>query len=58
VLAALSPLEQDVLQLYVSGYPYQRIAEVLGRHTKAVDNAIQRIKRKMETQIQRYEGTC
>ncbi len=58
VLETLSPFERDVLQLYVAGCSYQRIAEVLGRHTKAVDNAIQRIKRKMEVQIQRYEAVC
>jgi RNA polymerase sporulation-specific sigma factor len=58
VLGALSPFERDVLRLYVSGCSYQRIAEVLGRHTKAVDNALQRIKRKLETQITRCEGNC
>lgn len=58
VLGALSPFERQVLGLYVSGCSYQRIAEDLGRHTKAVDNALQRIKRKLEIQIQRCEGGC
>ena len=50
---ALSPFESDVLKLYTNGRSYQEIAESLGRHTKAVDNALQRVKRKMETQIRR-----
>jgi len=53
VVDALSPLEHEVLRLYTAGSSYQEIADRLGRHTKAVDNALQRIKRKMETQIQR-----
>jgi RNA polymerase sporulation-specific sigma factor len=50
---ALSTFEADVLRLYMDGCSYQEIAEKLGRHTKSVDNALQRIKRKMETQIDR-----
>lgn len=53
VVDALSPFETDVLRLYTGGKSYQEIAEQLGRHTKAVDNALQRVKRKMETQIRR-----
>jgi len=53
VIDALSDFETEVLRLYTAGRSYQEIAERLGRHTKAVDNALQRIKRKMETQIQR-----
>ncbi len=49
----LSPFEMQVLRLYTGGKSYQEIAERLGRHTKAVDNALQRIKRKMEVQVQR-----
>lgn len=52
-LSALSPFEVQVLRLYTNGCSYQCIAEKLGRHTKAVDNALQRVKRKMECQIQR-----
>ena len=40
-----------MLRLYTGGNSYQEIADRLGRHTKAVDNALQRVKRKMETQI-------
>lgn len=50
---ALSGFEADVLRLYVNGSSYSDIAERLGRHPKAVDNALQRVKRKVELQIQR-----
>ncbi|HEY5541606.1 MAG TPA: RNA polymerase sporulation sigma factor SigH [Coriobacteriia bacterium] len=53
VAEALSPFEARVLTLYSNGRSYQEIADTLGRHTKAVDNALQRVKRKMETQISR-----
>ena len=53
VAEALSPFEARVLTLYSNGRSYQEIADALGRHTKAVDNALQRVKRKMETQISR-----
>ncbi len=44
----LSDLEQEVLALYLDGKSYQEIAELLGRHVKSIDNALQRIKRKLE----------
>ena len=44
----LSDLEIEVLQLYMDGKSYQEIADVLGRHVKSIDNALQRIKRKLE----------
>jgi RNA polymerase sporulation-specific sigma factor len=47
----LSDLETDVLMLYIDGKSYQEIADVLGRHVKSVDNALQRIKRKLEQHI-------
>jgi len=50
---ALSGFESDVLRLYVAGSSYSEIADELGRHAKAVDNALQRVKRKVELQIQR-----
>ena len=43
----LSGLEVDVLRLYVEGRSYQEIGEELGRHVKSIDNALQRIKRKL-----------
>jgi RNA polymerase sporulation-specific sigma factor len=52
-IGALSGFETDVLRLYVDGSSYSEIADELGRHSKAVDNALQRVKRKVEIQIQR-----
>ena len=48
----LSGLEVDVLRLYVEGRSYQEIGEQLGRHVKSIDNALQRIKRKLETHLE------
>jgi len=47
----LSSLEVDVLRLHLDGCSYQEISDRLGRHTKAVDNALQRIKRKLEAHL-------
>ncbi len=44
----LSGLEQDVLGAYLDGKSYQEIADKLGRHVKSIDNALQRVKRKLE----------
>ena len=44
----LSVLEREVLLSYLSGKSYQEIAEELGRHVKSIDNALQRVKRKLE----------
>jgi RNA polymerase sporulation-specific sigma factor len=43
----LSGLEVDVLRLYVQGRSYEEIGAYLGRQTKSIDNALQRIKRKL-----------
>src|SRR5687768_14198762 len=48
----LSGLEVDVLRLYVEGKSYQEIGEQLGRHVKSIDNALQRIKRKLDLHLQ------
>jgi RNA polymerase sporulation-specific sigma factor len=47
----LSGLEGEVLLLFLEGRSYQEIAEHLGRHVKSIDNALQRIKRKIETHL-------
>ena len=47
----LSELETEVLQLYMDGKSYQDIAQMLGRHVKSIDNALQRIKRKLEQHL-------
>jgi RNA polymerase sporulation-specific sigma factor len=41
----------DVLRLYVEGKSYQEIGEQLGRHVKSIDNALQRIKRKVDQHL-------
>jgi RNA polymerase sporulation-specific sigma factor len=48
VARLLSPLEVDVLRLYAEGRTYEEIGALLGRHVKAIDNAIQRVKRKLD----------
>lgn len=53
----LSALETDVLRLYMEGHSYQQIADSLGRHVKSIDNALQRIKRKLEQHIAAHDIT-
>lgn len=47
----LSDLEWKVLMSYLDGKSYQEIAEELDRHIKSIDNALQRVKRKLEKYI-------
>ena len=47
----LSKLETEVLVYYLEGMSYSEIAERLGKDTKAVDNALQRIKKKLENAL-------
>jgi RNA polymerase sporulation-specific sigma factor len=49
--ARLSPLERDVLALCLERRSYGEIGARLGRHPKAVDNAVQRIKRKAGAEL-------
>jgi RNA polymerase sporulation-specific sigma factor len=51
----LSDLEAEVLRLYVEGKSYQEIAESLNRHVKSIDNALQRIKRKLDMHLRARE---
>lgn len=44
---SLSPLEQQVLDLYLSGNNYHQIAEILEKPEKSIDNALQRMKQKI-----------
>ncbi len=48
----LSPLEQEVVNLYLEGKSYVEIAQQLDRHVKSVDNALQRVKRKLEQYLE------
>ena len=47
----LSELEWKVLMAYLDGKSYQEIADTLGRHVKSIDNALQRVKLKLEKYI-------
>lgn len=48
----LSSLEWEVLKSYLEGRSYQEIACDLDRHAKSIDNALQRVKRKLEKYLQ------
>lgn len=43
----LSPMENDVLELYLEGRDYTEIAGIMGKTDKSIDNALQRIKAKI-----------
>ena len=45
--SGLSKLEADALKLYLEGESYEEMAERLGCDTKTIDNALQRVKRKV-----------
>ncbi len=47
----LTQLESDVLRLYMDGKSYEDIAGALGNHVKSIDNALQRIKRKLQRHL-------
>jgi RNA polymerase sporulation-specific sigma factor len=47
----LSDFEAEVLHMYVEGKTYHEIAGTLSRHVKSIDNALQRIKRKVELHL-------
>ena len=49
--SVLSDLESRVLALYLDGYSYDVIGERLECDTKTVDNALQRVKRKVGTHL-------
>ncbi|KYC69918.1 RNA polymerase sporulation sigma factor SigH [Heyndrickxia coagulans] len=53
----LSDLERKVLALYLDGQSYQEISEELNRHVKSIDNALQRVKKKLERLLERRELT-
>ena len=44
----LSPMEKTVVKLYIDGCDYKRIALLLNKKPKAIDNALQRAKKKLE----------
>lgn len=48
IKSGLSPLELKVLSMYLQGKSYREIAEDLKRESKSIDNALQRLKSKIE----------
>ena len=52
VVQLLSDLEWQVLMAYLDGKSYQEIADELNRHVKSIDNALQRVKRKLERYLE------
>ncbi|AOS99250.1 RNA polymerase factor sigma-70 [Exiguobacterium indicum] len=53
----LSDLERKVLALYLDGRTYQEISDDLDRHVKSIDNALQRVKRKLERYLEARKMT-
>ena len=51
----LSPLESQVLAMYLEGRSYEEVAERLDCNPKSVDNALQRVKRKVEVHLTERE---
>ncbi len=51
----LSDLEKKVLELHIAGHSYVEISQNVNTHVKSIDNALQRIKRKMERYLERKE---
>jgi RNA polymerase sporulation-specific sigma factor len=51
IFSLLSPSESDTLRLYLCGYSYVQIAARLGLPQKSVDNALQRVRRKLRSAL-------
>lgn len=47
----LSPKEMEILSIYLQGKSYQEISDELGISHKSIDNALQRVKRKLDKNI-------
>lgn len=54
----LSELELEVLTLYLQGRSYQEIAADMKRHVKSIDNALQRVKKKLEKSLEARNCTA
>ncbi len=52
--ALLSAFERKVLSLYIQGKSYQEIGNVLDKEPKSIDNALQRIKHKIQKYVEKY----
>ena len=53
IYTSLSKLEKEILFLYLSGKSYSEIAEITGKNEKAVDNALQRVKKKLNDFVEK-----
>jgi RNA polymerase sporulation-specific sigma factor len=51
IIELLSDLERRVLTLYMDGQSYAEISKELNTHVKSIDNALQRVKRKLERHL-------
>lgn len=51
ILGNLSCFEKEVLDYYLQGKSYSEIARIQGRSAKSIDNALQRIKKKIEVSL-------
>ncbi len=51
----LSPFEREVLMLYLSNQNYSNISKILNKDLKSIDNAMQRVKRKLEKLLENKE---
>ena len=47
----LTPLERDVLTLYLDGKTHAEIADTLGKNLKSIDNTLQRIRKKLRSRM-------
>lgn len=53
----LSPMENKVLDYYLRGYGYVQIAQIMNKSPKSIDNALQRLRGKIRTCLEKYR-TC
>ncbi|MBO5488860.1 MAG: RNA polymerase sporulation sigma factor SigH [Eubacterium sp.] len=49
----LSDFEQEVVRLYLEGNDYQQIAKILDKSAKSIDNALQRVKKKLSYKLKK-----
>ena len=55
IAECLSRLENQVLDLFLEGKDYREIADITGRTPKSIDNALQRIRQKVKTLLNREQ---
>ena len=55
IYTSLSKMEKEVLFLYLSGKSYSEIAEITQKNEKSVDNALQRVKKKINDFVERQK---